>query len=213
MKTKTNNRRPSTPRRQTTTTLHIRNMVCNRCIMVVRDGLQRIGLDVRSISLGEAVVGGDVKGEMSGRVKQALERNGFELIEDRRIRTIEQIKHAVLKLVRSDVEREASARKHSEYIAKELGQDYRSLSTLFSSMESITIERYIILQRIERVKELLKYGEQTLSEISFMLGYSSVAHLSNQFKKVTGLTPSGFKAMVENTRRPLDKLTPPPPSR
>ena len=192
-----------------TTTLFIRNMVCNRCIKVVSEELQRLGLDVRSISLGEAVVAGNTEEGMLRQIKGALERNGFELIEDKRIKTIEQIKLAVLRLVRSEVQENDSSSKYSNYIAREVGQEYQGLSTLFSSMESVTIEQYVILQKIERVKELLKYGELTLSEISYTLGYSSVQHLSNQFKKITGLTPSRFKKLMANSRKPLDKVTPP----
>ena len=181
-------------------------MVCNRCIKVVSEELTSLGLDVRSISLGEAVVAGERGTAVMEKVKKVLEENGFELIEDQRVKTIERIKQVVLRLVRRDAEQEPLKEKHSEYVAREVGKDYHPLSTLFSSVESIMIERYIILQRIERAKELLKYGELTLSEISYQLGYSSVAHLSNQFKKTTGMTPSRFKAMVENTRVPLDKV-------
>lgn len=197
---------PRKSRTHSTTTLHIKNMVCNRCIKVVGDELARLGLDVRSISLGEAVVAGEPGSVVMEKVKKVLEENGFELIEDRRIRTIERIKQAVLKLVRGEALETGFSGKYSEYIARELDQDYHSLSTLFSSLESMTIEHYIIFQKIERVKELLKYGELTLSEISYKLGYSSVAHLSNQFKQITGMTPSRFRKMVENTRTPLDKV-------
>jgi AraC family transcriptional regulator len=197
--------------RQSTTTLHIRNMVCSRCIKVVGEELQNLGLDVRSISLGEATVAGEIPKTLLENVKSALERNGFELIEDRRIRTIERIKLAVLKLVRSESLENEFRGKYSDFIAREVGQEYAGLSSLFSSMESVTIEQYVILQKIERVKELLKYGELTLSEISYRLGYSSVQHLSNQFKKVTGLTPSGFRKMIQNTRKPLDRVVPPKP--
>ncbi len=201
--------KPRRPARPVSTTLFIRNMVCNRCIKVVREELERLGLDVRSVGLGEAVVTGNIGGSMLQKVKGALERNGFELIEDRRVKIIEQIKLAVLRLVRSQALEDEFSGKYSDYIARELGQDYQGLSTLFSSMESVTIEQYVILQKIERVKELLKYGELTLSEISYKLGYSSVQYLSNQFKKTTGLTPSHFKKMMENSRKPLDKVAPP----
>jgi AraC-like DNA-binding protein len=189
-----------------TTTLHIRNMVCNRCIKVVREELEKLAFDVRSIALGEAVVGGEVRTTEREKIKRALEQNGFELIEDRRIKTIECIKHAILKLIYSEQFETEFAGKYSEYLSRELGQDYHALSTLFSTMEGVTIEQYIILQKIERVKELVKYGELTLSEISYKLHYSSVAHLSNQFKKVTGMTPSQFKKMVGNTRVGLDEV-------
>ncbi len=189
-----------------TTTLHIKNMVCNRCIKVVREELEKLGHDVRSIVLGEVVIAGEPNKEALERIRTVLEENGFELIEDQRAKTIERIKHAVLKLVQRDAEREPLREKVSTYIEREVGRDYHSLSTLFSSIENITIEHYLILQRIERAKELLKYGELTLNEISYKLGYSSVAHLSSQFKKVTGMTPSAFRKMVGNVRLPLDKV-------
>jgi len=200
--------KPRQSRAAVTTTLHIRNMVCNRCIKVVREEVEQLGLDVRSIDLGEVVVADRVEGAVLQRVKRALERNGFELIEDLRIKTIEKIKLTVLKLVRSEALESEFKGKYSEYISREIGESYSSLSALFSSSESVTIEHYIILQKIERVKELLKYGELTLSEISYRLGYSSVQHLSTQFKKVTGLTPSQFNKMVGNTRNPLDRVAP-----
>jgi AraC-like DNA-binding protein len=189
-----------------TTTLHIKNMVCNRCIKVVRDELQKLRFDVRSIALGEAIVAGDVRPQDIEKIKGVLEGNGFELIEDQRVKVIERIKQTVLKMVRRDAEKEPLNEKYSEYIAREVGKDYHSLSTLFSSVENVTIEHYIILQRIERAKELLKYGELTLSEISYKLGYSSVQHLSNQFKHITGMTPSRFKKMVKHTRVGLDEV-------
>lgn len=187
-------------------TLHIKNMVCNRCIKVVDEELRKLGHDVRSISLGEVILARQPGTRELAKIKSVLEENGFELLEDKRAKTIERIKIAILKLVHSDKLELGFNEKYSAYLAKELGQDYHSLSALFSSMESVTIEQFIILQKIERVKELLKYGELTLSEISYKLGYSSVAHLSNQFKKVTGMTPSEFKKMVGNTRVGLDKV-------
>ncbi len=191
------------------TTLHIKNMVCNRCIKVVREELEKLHLEVRSIALGEAVVGGDVS-SVHNDIKQTLAENGFELIENKKARTIERVKLAILNLIRSGELEKGFEEKYSEYLAREIGQEYSSLSSLFSSMESMTIEHYIILQKIERAKELLKYGELTLSEISYKLGYSSVGHLSNQFKKTTGMTPSEFKKLVGNTRLPLDKVAPCP---
>ncbi|MBM2839730.1 MAG: AraC family transcriptional regulator [Bacteroidetes bacterium] len=183
-------------------------MVCNRCIKVVGEELEKLGYDVRTIMLGEAVVAGDVRPHAIEKIRNMLEQNGFELIEDQRVKTIERIKQAVLTMVRRDAEKKPLNEKYSKFIAREIGKDYRSLSTLFSSVENVTIEHFIILQRIERAKELLKYGELTLNEISYKLGYSSVQHLSNQFKTVTGMTPSRFKKMVENTRQPLDKVSP-----
>jgi len=191
-----------------TTTVYIKNMVCPRCIRVVREEFDGLGLDVRNVVLGEVTVAGAITNQQSATIRKVLEENGFELIEDKRARTIEKIKHAVLKLVQNDYEKNAIRVKDSEFIADEVGLDHHYLSTLFSSVENITVEQFIILQRIERVKELLKYGENTLSQISYILGYSSVAHLSNQFKKVTGMTPSKFKALAGSRRHPIDHVRP-----
>ena len=189
------------------TTLYIRNMVCPRCIKVVSEELTSLGLDIRSVVLGEVVVSGQSSDLPVPEIKARLEENGFELIEDRRVRLIEMVKHAVLKLVQNDHEVHPIPLKDSEFIAREVGAEYHSLSTLFSTVEGITIEHYLILQRIERAKELLRYGELTLSEISYKLGYKSVQHLSGQFKNVTGMTPSQFKKMKDNLRRPIDRLS------
>jgi AraC family transcriptional regulator len=191
-----------------TSTLYVKNMVCDRCIRVVRDELTKTGLDVRSVSLGEVVVGGSSKDLPMDKIKSILDENGFELIEDRKAKTIERMKLAILKFVREDREKLDRKLKFSEYLSKELGLDYHFLSTLFSSVENVTIEQYVILQRIERAKELLKYGELTLSEIAYKLGYSSVQHLSNQFKSVTGFTPTRFRTLTGQERKPIDRVTP-----
>lgn len=186
------------------TTLYIKHMVCPRCVKVVRDELTALGLDVRSVELGEVVVAGnEVPAEA---IRRVLEKNGFELVEDKRAKVIEDIKHAVLKLARNDHEKNPIRIKDSEFIAREVGRDYHTLSSLFSTVENITIERYLILQRIEYAKELLKYGDRTLSEISYLLGYSSVQHLSNQFKSVTGMTPTQFRSMGPQHRHSIDRL-------
>jgi len=188
-----------------TTTLYIRNMVCNRCIRVVQEELEKLGLQVQRVDLGEVdLLNGkalDLK-----KIRSVLENNGFELIEDKRGKIIERIKLVILKLVQQDQSKAPLKLHYSDYIARALGHDYHSLSSLFSSVENFTIEQYIILQRIEHVKELLKYGELTLSEIAYKTGYSSVQHLSNQFKKVTGMTPSHFKDLKQSLRKPLDKV-------
>jgi len=191
---------------KTNTILYIKNMVCPRCIKVVREEFTRLGFDVRSVVLGEVEVGGDVNTLPLEQIRSVLHENGFELIEDKRAKLIEKIKHAVLKLVQNDEEKNPIRMKHSDFIAKEVGQDYHTLSSLFSSVEGITLEHYIILQKIERVKELLKYDELSLSEISYMMGYSSVAHVSSQFKKVTGMTPREFKSMGGSHRHPIDHI-------
>ncbi len=186
-------------------TLYIRNMVCNRCIRVVEEEFEKLGLKIKNISLGEVKIENHLTNDMIGRIRTVLNENGFELIEDRRTKTIEQIKILILGLIR-DEEKIESKINISDYLSDKMNADYHYLSTLFSSVENITIEHYLILQKIERAKELLKYGELTLSEIAFRLGYSSVSHLSAQFKKVTGMNANQFKSLTENTRKPLDKI-------
>lgn len=188
------------------TVLSIRNMVCDRCIRVVRDELTDLGLDVRRVELGEAEVADGSKPVDLDRIRTMLQENGFELIEDRRRKTVETIKHEVIDLVHHRPAASGKRPKLSTHLASALKQDYHTISVLFSSMEGITIEQFFIRQRIERVKELLKYGEQTLSEIAWELGYSSVQHLSNQFRQVTGMTPSAFRKMGKASRIPIDKV-------
>ncbi len=187
--------------------LIIKNMVCNRCIKVVKEELEKLGYDVKNISLGEAEINREPDNKDSAEIKRVLEENGFELIEDKRAKTIEEIKRIILELVRNDDERNPINMNFSDYLVKNLGMEYHYISNLFSSIENITIEQYIILQKIEHAKELLKYGELTLSEIAYKLGYSSVQHLSNQFKKVTGMTASRFKNITVNLRKPLDHIS------
>ncbi|PKL84084.1 MAG: AraC family transcriptional regulator [Ignavibacteriae bacterium HGW-Ignavibacteriae-3] len=186
--------------------LYIKNMVCNRCIKVVGEEFDKLGIATRSISLGEVETEQSAENLPLGKIKEVLAVNGFELIEDKKARLIERIKKFIIKIIYEENSNISENHKFSILIEKELGLDYNYLSSLFSSRESITIEQYIILQKIEHAKELLKYGELTLSEIAYKLGYSSVQHLSSQFKKTTGFTASQFKVMTENMRKPLDKI-------
>ena len=188
-----------------TETLFVKNMVCDRCIRTVTEGMERLGLDVRSIQLGEVVVSGTPPIDFPA-LRKTLESDGFELIDDKRVKLIEQIKTVIINAIHHSDPAKSRPGKFSTLIEKELGHDYHHLSTLFSSIESMTIEKYIILQRIERVKELLVYDELSLSEIAYRTGYSSVQHLSNQFKKTTGFTPSHFKRIKEAKRSPIDKV-------
>ncbi len=186
-------------------TLYIRNMVCPRCIRVVREELEGLGLNLHHIELGVVVLSKPPDDETRERVKKVLESNGFELIEDRKKQLIENIKHSIIELIyNGSPERKKFVL--SKYLSRKLGFEYNYLSTVFSSVENMTIERYFILQKIERVKELLKYEELTLSEIAYRLNYSSVQHLSRQFKQVTGLTPSRFKQQLDRQRIPIDRL-------
>jgi len=189
---------------------YIKNMVCDRCIRVVRDEMQLLGHDVRNVELGEVEIGDALKPNEMDTIKSMLHKNGFELIEDKNGKIIEAVKTAIIQLVHHNHDAEPMKIKYSDYIAKKVGKDYHSLSTLFSSVENVTIEHYIIKQKIERAKELLKYADRSLSEIAYELNYSSVQHLSNQFKSVTGFTPSQFKKLTathhQMHRVSLDKV-------
>ncbi|MBA4056671.1 MAG: AraC family transcriptional regulator [Marivirga sp.] len=183
--------------------LYVKNMVCHRCIIVVQQELEKLGIKSNSIQLGEVELAESPNTEQLNKIRGALSRVGFELIDDRKSKLIEQIKNLIIDVVHHQKKLKTNL---SDYLAEQIGKDYSHLSNLFSEVEGTTIEQYAIHQRIERVKELLVYDELTLSQIAYEMGYSSVAHLSNQFKKVTGLTPSHFKKIGENKRTPLDKV-------
>ncbi len=187
-----------------TTTLYIKNMVCDRCIMVVDQELEKLGLKPVNVVLGEVTVEGEINPEIQKQLDDSLQRLGFERIDDRKARLIENIKKEVIQLIHHE---DLKHRKFnwSHILSDRLQYEYNYLSGLFSSVEGITLEQYIIRQKIERVKELLFYDELTLSEIAHKLGYSSVAHLSGQFKKVTGFTPTEMKK-ARLPRKPLDRL-------
>lgn len=185
--------------------LFIRNMVCNRCIMVVRDELNKMELQPSQVTLGEAEIEGDLDANRKEMLKQRLASLGFELLDDKKAMLVEKIKNAIIEIIHHGEDLD-NRLKFSRQIQQKVGVDYHQLSTLFSETEGTTIEKYIILQRIEKVKELLVYNELNLSEIAFKTGYSSVQHLSTQFKKVTGLTPSHFKEIKDNKRKPLDQV-------
>lgn len=187
-------------------TLHIKNMVCNRCIKVVREELEKLDYMVVNIELGEVVITSNKKKFQLGDIKKSLEENGFELIDSRNANIIERVKILIIKLIHhNSTENQSDINLHDEII-KEAGLSYQYVSSLFSSMEGITIEKFIIHQKIEKVKELIVYDELTLSEIANRLGYSSVQHLSNQFKKISGLSPSYFKKLKSKKRKPLDQI-------
>jgi AraC family transcriptional regulator len=187
-------------------TLNIKNMVCNRCIKVVREELEKLDYTVKNIELGEVIIASDKKKFQLDKIKKSLEENGFELIDSRNANIIERVKILIIKLIHhNSTENQSDINLHDE-IVKEAGLSYQYVSSLFSSMEGITIEKFIIHQKIEKVKELIVYDELTLSEIAYRLGYSSVQHLSNQFKKVTGLSPSYFKKLKSKKRKPLDRI-------
>lgn len=181
-------------------------MVCDRCIMAVDAELKKLQFEPKTINLGEIDLGSkELTTEQLAELSVNLEKLGFELIDDKKTRIIDRIKTIIIEQVHYHDHQQLI--KLSVYLSEDLNYDYNYLSNLFSSIEGVTIEHFQINQKIERVKELLVYDEFTLSEIAYQLGYSSVAYLSNQFKKVTGLTPSYFKQLKDNKqRRPLDKL-------
>jgi YesN/AraC family two-component response regulator len=172
--------------------------------MVVKADLENKGLHPLSVNLGEVEIEGDLSKEQLSELNTSLKSLGFEIIEDKKSKTIEKIKNTIVTLVHhTDHEIKTNL---SAYISLQLHQDYNYLSNLFSEVEGTTIEKYFISQRIERAKELIVYDEFTLSEIADQLGYSSVAYLSNQFKKVTGFTPSYFKSLNEYKRKNIEEL-------
>jgi len=182
----------------------IRNMVCNRCIMVVQHLYESMGYPPVHIELGEVETEHPLSEDDLEKLKSALIGYGFEMIDDTTSVLIDKIKTVIIEM--THYTKEPVKENYSTYIESKLRRDYTYLSNLFSDVNGITIEKYIILQKIERVKELLVYDELTLSEIAYELGYSSVAYLSGQFKKVTGLTPGHFKQIKESKRKALDEV-------
>lgn len=184
--------------------LYIKNMVCNRCIMVVRAQLLALGLHPLSVELGRVELAEAADDSLMQSIRQTLEPLGFELIDDRRSLLTEQIKAAVIELVHySDQQPKTNL---SDYLATRLNHDYSALSKLFSETTGTTIEKYFIAQKTERAKELLIYGELSIGEIADRLNYSSTAYFSSQFKSQTGLTPGQFRQLRENRRKPLDQV-------
>lgn len=185
--------------------LYIKNMVCHRCRLVVSAELEKLDLKPLSVELGEVVLQEkELTDQQQAALKKALEDVGFELIDDRKSRLIEKVKKLIIHWVHyAD---EPPRQKYSDLIAAEVHYDYPYISRLFTEVEGITIEQYIMQQKIEKVKEHLVYDELSLSQIAFEMGYSSTAHLSGQFKKLTGMTPSQFKNLQHKNRKPLDQV-------
>ena len=179
-------------------------MVCNRCKTAVKETLIKFGLHPASVDLGEVEIAEEMTTESKALLNVLLQSLGFEIIDDKKRRIIEKIKNAIVNSVH--YAEEQSALKFSQKISRELNLDYNYLSNIFTETEGTTIEKYFISQRMEKVKELLKYDELSLSEIADQLGYSSVSYLSNQFKTQTGFTATQFKALVNNQRKNLDDL-------
>jgi AraC family transcriptional regulator len=171
--------------------LSVKNMVCDRCVLVVRQLLEELQLEVKDVKIGEAEVARVLSETELAYVREAFQKVGFELIEDKKQKLSEKVKTLLIQRV-NELEMRTDTNL-SDYISGEIGLDYYYLSHVFSSVEATTIEKFFIYQKVEKIKELLRYGELTVSEIAWKLGYSSVQALSNQFKKVTGMTPSAYK--------------------
>ena len=186
------------------TVLYIKNMVCDRCKMAVEHELRNLGLTPTKVELGVVCVKEEVDSECRAKIRAGLEALGFELLEDRQQQTVDRIKSLIIELVH--YRNNKSGTNLSAYLSEHLSSDYSALSKLFSENTGMTIEKFFILQKTERIKELLFYGEMSLSEIADMMNYSSVAYLSTQFKNITGMTPSQFKALKEKNLTQLDKL-------
>jgi AraC family transcriptional regulator len=193
------------PEKQDSMKLYIKNMVCARCERTVGRLLAAAGLRAKHIRLGEAELEGEPSPRQLASLRQALQAEGFELLDDRASRLIAQLKATIINEIHHEPQK-PEAMNFSDFLAQAVGHEYSYLSKLFSSVEGITIEKYIIAQKIERVKELLAYGELTLSEIAWQLGYSSSQHLSNQFKQATGFTPTQFKNGHQRDRQRLDEV-------
>ena len=179
-------------------------MVCNRCKMVVKSEIEKFGLHPSSVELGEVEITEELSEQKKNQLNEQLLLFGFALMDDKKIRIIEKVKNLIVDLVQN--KNSQLKTNLSDYLSSELHHDYTYITNLFTQVEGTTIEQYFITQKIERVKELLVYDELSLSEIAYQLNYSSVSHLSKQFKKVTGLTPSHFKQLKENKRKPLEEL-------
>lgn len=183
--------------------LYIKNMVCPRCIKAVEQLVSEIPAEAIYVRLGEAMVKENLNQVQLEKFAADLKSNGFELLDDNHKQQIDKIKTVIIDHIHY---KEDERFPFTEILSKELNREYSAISKLFSETEGITIEQYVILQKIEKVKELLTYKEMNLNEIAFKLGYSSTAHLSSQFKKVTNLTPSQFKAQGTHLRKTLDNL-------
>ena len=186
--------------------VHVKNMVCARCVMAVQDILNTAKLPFRKVIFGEIYLPMALTASQKSKLDSDLKAIGFELIDNHTEVLVERIKNLALKKARKEETEDNRKLKLSFILSAQLNHEYTYLSSLFSSIEGRTIENYVIEQRIEKAKELLIYGQHTLSEIADQLEYSSVAHLSAQFKKVTGLTPSFFKEVGKNKRKALDQI-------
>lgn len=188
-----------------TSTIYIKNMVCQCCLRIIREELEKSGVVVVEINLGKAVIQHDPEKFSLEHVRGVLQELGTDLIETREQRLVEEIKQAVIELIHHMNNMDSMVRK-SEYLVEKTGLSYAYLSRIFSSHEHITLEKFVILHKIERIKELIDQEELTLSEIAFIMDYSSVQYLSNQFKHLTGMTVSEYRESDRSSKKYIDKL-------
>lgn len=179
-------------------------MVCIRCRMVVKEELTKLGLHYTTVELGEADIIENITPDQREKFREALLKSGLELMDDKKSVLIQKIKNVIIEMVHYS--EEPVTVKFSEYLSRKLNYDYTYLANLFSEVQGTTIEKFVIAHKIERVKELLVYDELNLTEIAWLMHYSSVSHLSAQFKKITGLTPSHFKKLKSKRRTMLDEM-------
>lgn len=183
--------------------LQIKNMVCPRCVMAVENVLDEMKISPIEVRLGEVLITDELTENQENDFKSKIEKLGFELLDDKNSAIINQIKTIIIEQIQNSSEENLNL---SELLSKKLNKEYSQLSKLFSATTGITIEQFAILQKIEKVKELLVYDELSLKEIAYRLGYSSSAHLSAQFKKMTGLTPTEFKNLGNSERKEIDGI-------
>jgi AraC family transcriptional regulator len=185
-------------------TIHVKNMTCSCCIHLLRKELSMDGIEIHDIKLGTLILSHDPKKITWKRIEAILEGYGFEILTDKEKMLVEQIKQAVIELVHNSTYN--AMVRNSDYLVERFGMSYPYISSLFSKHENTTLEKFTILHKIEKVKELIEYGELTLSEIAYMMGYSSVQYLSTQFKSVSGISVTEYKVIPANGRSGLDKI-------
>jgi len=182
--------------------IHVKNMVCSRCTEAVEYIFKEQGVVIKNIELGQVIVD-EITEQQILSIESNLNQKGFEILKEKNSILIQKIKNIIINHVESHPE---SKQKFSEFLSKKIGYDYSYISRIFSSNTGYTIEKYFSLQRIEKTKELIKYDELNLSEIAYKLNYSSVAHLSKQFKQITGMNPSEFKRQQSLQRKGIDQI-------
>jgi AraC-like DNA-binding protein len=185
-------------------TIHVKNMTCNCCIHLLRKELSIDGIEIHDLKLGTIIISHNPKKITWKKIESILESYGFEIIRDKEKALVEQIKLAVIELVHNSTYN--AMVRNSDYLVERFGMSYPYISSLFSKHENTTLEKFIIAHKIEKVKELIQYGDLTLSEIAYMMGYSSVQYLSTQFKSLTGVSVTDYKANPFQERKGIDRI-------